>query len=150
MKIPNLNALIANAKKLNPSRKDNRPTEAFIVETYWEKENKKASGWCGLVVGVEIKEDQKESLKLNFGDKDNPICYSEMDWKSGKDDDVKYGIRRFFLVDGIYRIKITKNAKDLKPTWMTVACTDGKATELSETQAISIFLEMPEGGNDEE
>jgi hypothetical protein len=142
MKILNLKALALKAKTEHPSRKDKQPPKAFKVETYFEQDNKKATGWCALVKGLKMDGD-KQVLELQFGTQEKPICYTEVDWKSKKGEKPVFGIRRYFLVDGIFKIRITKGSDDEKGKGLLVAVENGEAIEMTETQVFSIF-EAPE------
>ncbi|MES2309330.1 MAG: hypothetical protein V4507_10780 [Verrucomicrobiota bacterium] len=119
-----------------------RPKKSYTVETYWHQENKKASGWCAEVVGLKMEGD-KEVLDLHFGSKEKAICYTEVDWKSKKGEKPAFGIKRFFLVDGIFKVRITEDDEDEKGKYFLVAVEGGEGSEITEAQAFDI-LQAPE------
>ena len=140
MKIQNMKALVEKAKSEHPDQKSNKPEKATVVETYWEKGNKECSGWCGQVKGffIDTEDDGKEKLDIEWGTREVPICFSEITWKSKKGENPK-GIKKFHLVDGIFKMRLTKNDKDDKGTFHILAVDNGEAVELTENQALSIF-----------
>jgi hypothetical protein len=112
---------------MNPTPPPIEPSSFYLLSGYWERSTKGRASWVAAIVGA-----REGRLTLAF------LKAETIDWQSKKGDPQPRGIKRWVLVDGLYKAALLESAEAPKQ-YQLFAVTGGQRREVSEEEVLTIL-----------
>lgn len=110
-----------------PSEPPIEPSSFYLFSGYWERSHKGKASWVATIVGA-----RNGRLALAF------LKAETIEWQSKKGDPHPRGIKRWVLVDGLYKAALLESAEAQKQ-YQLFAVTNGERRDLTEEEALAIL-----------